>query len=130
MITRVYLRYRHRTHKCCNLNNVIVKMDFPSPRSSPERSVESPEYMDIQGFEGFFQETKERRTVEFEDFLLSSDDADKGNNKLDVTEDDIDAELAEDSEDEELTLLKAILALKDEVGEGVSRTSSDVAVCF
>lgn len=104
-------------------------MDFPSPRSSPERSVESPEYMDIQGFEGFFQETKERRTVEFEDFLLSSDDADKVNNKLDVTEDDID-ELAEDSEDEELTLLKAILALKDEVEEGVSWTSSDVAVCF
>ena len=86
--------------------------------------------MDIQGFEGFFQETKERRTVEFEDFLLSSDDADKVNNKLDVTERDIDAELAEDSEDDELTLLKAILALKDEVDEGVSWTSSDVAVCF
>lgn len=105
-------------------------MDFPSPRSSPERSLESPEYMDIQGFEGFFQETKERRTVEFEDFLLSSEDADKVSNKLDVTEDDIDAELAEDSEDEELTLLKAILALKDEVEEGVIWTSSDVAVCF
>ena len=86
--------------------------------------------MDIQGFEGFFQETKERRTVEFEDFLLSSDDADKVNNKLDVTEGDIDAELAEDSEDDELTLLKAILALKDEVDDGVSWTSSDVAVCF
>ena len=115
MITRVYLRYRHR-----NLNNVIVKMDFPSSRSSPERSVESPEYMDIQGFEGFFQETKERRKVEFEDFLLSSDDADKVINKLKVPEDDIDAELAEDSEDEGLTLLKTILALKDEVEEGVS----------
>ena len=86
--------------------------------------------MDIQGFEGFFQETKERRTVEFEDFLLSSEDADKVSNKLDVTEDDIDTELAEDSEDEELTLLKAILALQDEVEEGVIWTSSDVAVCF
>ena len=93
-------------------------MYFPSPRSSPEGPTESPEYMDIEGFEGFFHETTERRTVEFEDFILDSDNVDTLDGKLDIGEDDIDAELQEDSEDEELTLLKEILNFKeeDEVG--------------
>lgn len=83
-------------------------MYFPSPPTSPERPTESPEYMDIEGFEGFFHETTERRTVEFTDFILDSDDFDAVGGKADG------GESQEDSEDEELSLLRAILSVKEE----------------
>lgn len=44
-------------------------MDFPSPRSSPERSVESPEYMDIQGFEGFSKKQKKDEQLNLKTFF-------------------------------------------------------------
>lgn len=93
-------------------------MYFPSPPSSPERQTESPEYMDIEGFEGFFHETTERRMVEFEDVILDSDNVDIVDGKLDTTADDADDELQDDSEDDEFLLLKEILNFKeeDEVG--------------
>lgn len=95
-------------------------MYFPSPQSSPERQTESPEYMDIEGFEGFFHETTERRMVEFEGFILDSDNVDTAGGELDNTKDDVDAELQEDSEGEELLLLKEVLSFKDEVKVGVN----------
>ena len=84
-------------------------MYFPSPPSSPERQLESPEYMDIEGFEGFFHETTERRMVEFTDFILDSDDFDTVDGKLDSASEDGDSEM---QEDEELLLLQEILSFK------------------
>lgn len=74
--------------------------------------MESPEYMDIEGFEGFFHETTERRMVEFTDFILDSDDFDAVDGKLDSASEDGDSEMQEDNEDEELLLLQEILSLK------------------
>ena len=74
--------------------------------------MESPEYMDIEGFEGFFHETTERRMVEFTDFILDSDDFDTVVGKLDIASEDGDSEMQEDSEDEEMLLLQEILSFK------------------
>ena len=103
-----------------------AKMYFPSPPSSPEKQVESPEYMDIEGFEGFFQETNERRIVEFADFILDSDDFDKVDGKDDSFAGDKAEVLQEDGGDEELLLLQEILNFKgqDEVQRNMSSFSS------
>ena len=87
-------------------------MYFPSPPSSPERQLESPEYMDIEGFEGFFHETTERRMVEFTNFILDSDDFDTVDGKLDIASDDNDSAMEEEREDDEWLLLQEILSFK------------------
>ena len=92
-------------------------MYLPNPPSSHEKQMESPEYMDIEGFEGFFQETNERRVVEFAEFIHDSDDFDKLDGKMpdSVAKDKDDLALTEESEDDELLLLQEILNFKDEV---------------
>ena len=87
-------------------------MNTPNPKSSSVRQTESPEYMDVDGFEGFFYETKERRIVEFEDLVSESENIDGVDGVLDRTSDE---NLDSDSEDE-LLLLDEILNFQGEVG--------------
>jgi len=87
-------------------------MNTSNPKSSSVRQTESPEYMDVDGFEGFFYETKERRIVEFEDFVSDPDNIDGVDGILDNTADE---NLNSDSEDE-LLLLNEILNFQGEVG--------------
>ena len=74
---------------------------------SPERQTESPEYMEVDGFEGFFYETSERRIIEF------SEDS-SGESEVDIgTVDELDDEVHID--EDEWLLLREILSLKGEV---------------
>ena len=94
-----------------------AKMYLPNPPSSHEKQMESREYMDIEGFEGFFQETNERRVVEFAEFIHDSDDFDKLDGKIpdSVAKDNDDSAVIEESDGDELLLLQEILNFKDEV---------------
>ena len=88
-------------------------MNSLSEQSSSVRQTESPEYMDVDGFEGFFYETAERRIVEFEDFICDPENVDGEDAELDST---IDNTLESEQEEEELMLLNEILNFKGEVG--------------
>lgn len=87
-------------------------MNTSNPKSSFVGQIESPEYMDVDGFEGFFYETKERRIVEFEDFVSDPETIDGVDGALDITADE---NLESDNEDE-LLLLNEILNFEGEVG--------------
>lgn len=87
-------------------------MNTSIPKSSSVRQTESPEYMDVDGFEGFFYETKERRIVEFEEFVSDPDNIDGVDGVLENTADE---KLDSDNEDE-LLLLNEILNFEGEVG--------------
>lgn len=82
------------------------------------RQTESPEYMDVDGFEGFFYETTERRIVEFEDFFSDPENIDGVDGVLDSAADET---LDSDVEDE-LLLLNEILNFEGEVGIAASQT--------
>ena len=86
-------------------------MNTSNPKSSSVRQIESPEYMDVDGFEGFFYETKERRIVEFEDLVSDAETIDGVDGVLDITADE---NLESDYEDE-LLLLNEILNFQGEV---------------
>lgn len=87
-------------------------MNTSSTKSSPVRQTESPEYMDVDGFEGFFYETSERRIVEFEDFISDPENSDSVDEELDCTAD----KSLESDEEDELLLLNEILNFNGEVG--------------
>lgn len=93
-------------------------MNNSTPQSSSVRQTESPEYMDVDGFEGFFYETSERRLVEFEDFISDVENTDGVNGELDSTAD----KSLESDEEDELLLLNEILNFKGEVGSTTSQT--------
>ena len=79
------------------------------------KQTESPEYMDVDGFEGFFYETVERRIVEFQDFVCNQDNVNGSGFEVDRTaESSSDSELCGQDE-EELFLLKEILNFKGKV---------------
>ena len=88
-------------------------MNTSNPKSSSVRQAESPEYMDVDGFEGFFYETKERRIVEFEEFVSDADNIDGVDAVL--GDNTADEKLDSDYEDE-LLLLNEILNFEGEVG--------------
>ena len=90
-------------------------MNFSSKQWSPVRQTESPEYMDVDGFEGFFYETAERRIVEFEAFVCDHESVNGSGFEEDKTaESSSDSELCSQDE-EELFLLKEILNFKGEM---------------
>lgn len=91
-------------------------MNTSSTKSSPVMQAESPEYMDVDGFEGFFYETSERRIVEFEDFISNPEHTDSVDGELDCTAD----KSLESDEEDELLLLNEILNFKGEVGNIVN----------
>lgn len=100
-------------------------MNNSNPKSSSVRQTESPEYMDVDGFEGFFYETKERRIVEFEDFVSDPENIDGVDGVLDSTADET---LDSDNEDE-LLLLNEILNFQGEVGRAVCQACSSGHTC-
>lgn len=103
-----------------------VKMNYLSPQSSPVRQTESPEYMDVEGFEGFFYETTERRIVEFEDFIFVPENIDGVDGVLDKTDDNT-LEIQQESEDDdERLLLNEILNFKGEVGMMLSQNLAEL----
>lgn len=93
-------------------------MNNSNSKSSSLRQTESPEYMDVDGFEGFFYETTERRIVEFEDFFSDPENIDGVDGVLDSAADET---LDGDVEDE-LLLLNEILNFEGEVGIAASQT--------
>lgn len=93
-------------------------MNNSNSKSSSLRQTESPEYMDVDGFEGFFYETTERRIVEFEDFFSDPENIDGVDGVLDSAADET---LDSDVEDE-LLLLNEFLNFEGEVGIAASQT--------
>ena len=88
-------------------------MNSSNPKSSCVRQTESPEYMNVDGFEGFFYETSERRIVEFEEFISADLENTDG---VDGESDSSADKTLESDEEDELLLLNEILSFKGEVG--------------